>query len=257
MCKWRKKKITEPMTSVQRRLLSFSICDYPGSINDLRGCLNDARQAKSTLLGFWPDFDTRLFLDAEARVKTFKNNVSEAIASLSPGATVLIMADSCFSGTITRRFYERGVEEIHIPRNRFYATPGEPTNIISQPLFRGDLRWISLSGCGETDVSADAFINDAYHGAFSWFAFRLLGPGMTYREWHTEIRKYLPNAEFEQVPSLEGADYLLDRVVCDDQTLIIHNSTHGTTIGGDQAIVFYDGNLRDKEYFGLLSKIPA
>ena len=141
----------------------------------LRGCLNDSRQAKDTLLTHWPDFDIRRLLDTEATVSAFKSIVSAAIASLKPGATVCILSDSCFSATNTRLIHERGISDGHIQRNRFYATPGEPQRIVSRPFFlRSDINWIAISACGETQSAADAFINDNYHGAFSWYAFRLI-----------------------------------------------------------------------------------
>ena len=250
------------MEFAQRRFISAAINDYPGVVNDLRGCLNDSRQGKDTLLLNWPDFDIRRLLDAEATVQAFKNMVSSAIASLKPGATVCVLSDSCFSQTNTRIVHELGVQETHVPRNRFYATPGQPTKKIFRPFFlRSDINWIAMSACGETQTAADAFINDNYHGAFSWYAFRLLKPNMTYRHWAALIREYLPSDEYDQIPSIEGPDYLLDRLACADNTLIIHNSTHGTQLTGygeedvDEAICFYDGNLRDNEYFMLLNKI--
>jgi hypothetical protein len=260
MC-WKSKPIL-PMEYAERRLLSFAINDYPGSVNDLRGCLNDSRQAKDTLLTHWPDFDIRRYLDAEATVKSFKSNVTAAIGALKPGATVVVLADSCFSATVTRLFHKRGVEDGHIVRNRFYATPGEPTRPVARPFFlRSDVKWVAISACGEEQSAADAFINDAYHGAFSWYAFRLLSQGITYRHWFALIRQYLPSADFEQIPTIEGPDNLLDSLVFSNNTLIIHNSTHGTQLRGygeediDEAICLYDGNIRDNEYFELLNKI--
>lgn len=260
MC-WRP-KIVIPMEYAERRLLSFAINDYQGSVNDLRGCINDSRHAKDVFLSHWPDFDIRRFLDYEATVRAFNSAVASAIMSLKPGATVAVLSDSCFSSTNTRAMRKRGVGEGHIPKNRFYATPGEPIIPFAQPFFmRSDIKWIAISACGETQTAADAFINDAYHGAFSWTIFRLLNVGMTWRQWFNETRRFLPSDEFDQEPTLEGPEHLLDTLVCSGNTLIIHNSTHGTTLRGrgedavDQAIVLYDGNLRDKDYFALLSKV--
>jgi len=263
MCFKRKPIVIPPMEYAERRFISAAINDYPGSVNDLRGCLNDSRQGKDTLLSYWPDFDVRRLLDSEATVEAFKANVSAAIAALKPGATVCILSDSCFSQTNTRLFHER-VEETHLARNRFYATPGVQIQRTDRPFFmRSDINWIAMSACGELQTAADAYINDGYHGAFSWYAWRLLKPNMTYRHWMGLIKQYLPSADFDQIPSIEGPDHLLDRLVCVGNTLIIHNSTHGTQLTGiseeriDEAICLHDGNLRDNEYFSLLSKIVA
>lgn len=260
MC-W-KKPVPPTMEFAERRVLSFAINDYPGSTNDLRGCLNDSRQVKDTLLSHWPDFDVRRYLDSEATLKAFRTNVAAAVSLLKPGATVVVLADSCFSATVTRLFDKRGVEEYHRVKNRFYATPGQPVRTVSRPFFlRSDIKWVAISACGEEQYAADAYINDNYHGAFTWYAMRLLRQGITYRHWFAEIRQYLPSAQFDQIPTIEGPDYLLDQLVCSNNTLVIHNSTHGTQLNGiaeeaiDEAICLYDGNLRDNEYFQILSKI--
>jgi len=150
-------------------------------------------------------------------------------------------------------------------KNRFYQQPGVkmyPRLKTGTFAARGDIKWICISGCGETEYSADAYIDNAYHGAFTWYACKTLKPGITYRQWHKEICKYLPGTQFEQSPSIEGPDYLLDQMVCSTQTLFIHNSTHGTQLAGvggdepiDEAICLYDGNLRDDDYNLLLQNI--
>jgi len=263
MC-W-KKKPPVIVSPANRRLLSFTINDYPGSINDLNGCNNDGKQVKETLLTYWPDFDVKRFIDADAKLGTFKAEVAAAITALSPGATVLILADSCFSGTITRLMQIGLLAEFYPTRNRFYQQPGVTIfPKISTFVSKGDIRWIVISGCGETQYSADAYINGEYRGAFTYYAMKTLKPRITYRQWHTEIRKYLPGAQFEQAPTIEGPDELLDRTVFYGESLVIHNSTHGTQLPGgngdepiDEAICFYDGNLRDDDYYDLLNKIPV
>lgn len=246
-----------------RRLLSFTINDYAGSVNDLNGCNNDGKQAKETLLNYWPDFDVRRFMDHHATLDTFKSEVAASIKVLEPGATVLILPDSCFSGTVTRLFNPE--RQDYPTKNRFYQQPGVkmyPHLKTGTFAGRGDLKWICMSGCGETEYSSDAYIDGDYHGAFSWYAFKTLKPGITYRQWHKEICKYLPGTQFEQAPTIEGPDYLLDQMVFSTQTLTIHNSTHGTQLAGvggdepiDEAICLYDGNLRDDDYNLLLQNI--
>jgi|ERR1035437_1261652 hypothetical protein len=271
MC-WKKKPpvipvpIPEPIP-ISRTLLSFTINDYPGSINDLRGCNNDGKQVKEVLLNYWPDFAVTRFIDSQATIGAFKSAVASGISNLKPGGVVLVLPDSCFSGTITRAMLELGIlDKPHPTRNRFHRTEGENVHelrgfSIKTFVSADNINWIVISGCGSTQYSADAYINDAYHGAFTWFACKTLKPGMTYRQWYKEIAKNLPSSEYEQAPTLEGPSRLLDKVIFEDQTLVLHNSTHGTELQGngeiDQAICLYDGNLRDKEYYALLQKIPT
>jgi len=280
---WCKKKpnpiVPIVITPAKLTSLSFTINDYPGSINDLRGCNNDGLQVKETFLNSW-DFAIHRYIDYQAIIPTFKSTVASGISNLGPGGIVLVLPDSCFSGGVTRPMLELGLfDPKHPTRNRFHKTEevfsigeikqlGENVRgIFPQPLriktFVGanDINWIVISGCGSTQFSADAYIDNAYHGAFTWYAMKTLVKGMTYREWYNEITKYLPGSGFEQAPTLEGPSRLLDKVIFADQTLVIHNSTHGTELQGvgeiDQAICLYDGNLRDKEYYALLQKIPV
>jgi hypothetical protein len=265
MCWWKKPDPVAPVTiePAFRRLLSFTINDYAGSVNDLNGCNNDGKQLKEILLNYWLDFDVRRFMDHHATLATFKSEVAAAIKTLDSGATVLILPDSCFSGTVTRLFNPE--RQDYPTKNRFYQQPGvamRPRLKTGTFASRGDIKWICISGCGETEYSADAYIDNEYHGAFTYFACKTLQPGLTYREWFNEIRRYLPGTEFEQKPSLEGPDKLLDQEVFSTQTLVIHNSTHGTQLSGgddepiDEAICLYDGNLRDDDYNALLMQIP-
>ena len=254
--------------------LSFTINDYPGSINDLRGCNNDGLQVKETFLNSWPDFSIHRYIDYQATIPTFKSTVANGVSNLEAGGVVLILPDSCFSGGVTRAMLELGLfDSKHPTRNRFHKTEevfsiGEinrsgwyqKSPCIKTFVGANDINWIVISGCGSTQFSADAYIDNAYHGAFTWYAMKTLVKGMTYREWYNEITKYLPGSGFEQAPTLEGPSRLLDKVIFADQTLVIHNSTHGTELQGngeiDQAICLFDGNLRDKEYYSLLQKIP-
>lgn len=245
---------------VKLRLISGTINDYPGNIPDLNGCDADGKQAKETLLRYWSDFDIRRYRETQFNLKNFKLAVTKSIASLSPGAVVVVFADSCFSGGLSRDAFGLGGNTQ--TRNRFYAQPGiEIKPQIRTFVTSDEITWIVMAGCGPAQYCADAWLNNSYHGAYSWHAFNSLQPGMTYREWHTEIMKYLPGKGFEQIPVLEGPARLFNKVIGEDQTLIIHNSSHGTQvmIKGviHEAICLYNYNLTDTEYISWLSKISA
>lgn len=257
--------IEPPITEVKRRLLSFAINNYSGTANDLNGCLNDQENIASKLLTLFPDFDVRKFKDSEVTVNCYKTEVAKAISVLSPGATVLILPDSCFSGTITRKPGMGLVEEKHPSKNRFFDPGLPPRKKVGVKLFiKSNIRWIVISGCQEHQTSADAYINEKYNGAFTFYAALTLKAGITYKEWFTEIRKYLPNSSFDQSPTLEGPEELLNRKVFEDETLVVHNSSHGTYTydkngdeedGQDEALYLYDGMLIDDAIGTILDKI--
>lgn len=259
-----------PLLDLKKRALLFAINNYAGSGNDLNGCLNDQRDVADKLNKLFPgEFDIKKFSDSQVTADCYKSEVAKAIAQLGQGATVIVMADSCFSGTITKAFFMGFGEELHPTKNRFYQNPDLPIrNRVNVQFAKADttpMRWITISGCGEEQTSADAYINGEYHGAFTFYAMlSLLTTTMTYRQWHQEIRAHLPNKSFNQIPGLEGPDNLLDRVVFDGEVLLIHNSSHGTQTydkegdeadGYDEAIYLYDEMITDDEINALLQKI--
>jgi hypothetical protein len=262
MCFWKPNPVfTEP---VDFRLISATINDYPGDVNDLRGCNNDGRLAKETVLGHWPTANTHRLMDCQATVSAVTSSISDAVSFMKPDGVICVLADSCFSGEITKMFMGIVSQKVYnMPK--FYHTPGVAP-VLNYPLFQKEtrpLRWISIGGCGKVGYSADAFINGDYQGAFTYYAMKTLKPWMTYRQWYSTIRAYLPSGEFDQVPTLSGPEYLLDQVIGANQTLWIHNSSHGTQLNGtqgdavDEALCLYNGNLRDKDYFNLLNKLAA
>lgn len=122
------------------------------------------------------------------------------------GATVLLMLDSCFSGTATR--------EMHCGKSKFMPNPNLPPRkkrAVKTPI--EEMNWIVLSGCREDQTSADAYINGEYHGAFTYYALKSLVPGVTYTTWETALHRYLPNAYYDQYPTLEGKSSLLNKVI--------------------------------------------
>jgi len=231
--------------------LLFGINDYSGGDNDLNGCLNDLELAQSRLDGFQirkfkdsevtkkrfknelqyaldnaetgdiiyvhysghgtyvPDkngdeidgYDEALYLyDGEL----IDDETGEILQTVKDGVSVVLLLDSCFSGTATR-----------IKGKVRFMPPSEPKEAHKRikRIFHEDMKWIVISGCGENQTSADAYINGKYQGAFTYFAMSTLLTSYTYRQWHSKIREFLPSRTFEQAPTLEGPDEMLDRKV--------------------------------------------
>jgi len=67
---------------------------------------------------------------------------------------------------------------------------------------------VLLSGCKDEEYSYDACFNGRANGAFTYTALQTLRdlPGhATYSDWHREIRKILPSADYPQTPQLVGS----------------------------------------------------
>lgn len=248
----------KPAVHEQYKVISFAINNYPGSENDLRGCINDQKQVVETVPKEFENFVFKTYKDAQVTVANFKKVLKEAVLALIPGdflgihysghgtytrdysgdeadgydealylydgllidddineilqlipegATVFLMLDSCYSGTATRdvNIKNRGVN--------LYKGDVQPTKIRKRFAESEDMKWVVMSGSGEKQTSADAYIAGDYHGAFTWFAMGLLNKYHTYRTWHEAVVWQFRNSPYSQIPTLEGRYDLLDKLI--------------------------------------------
>lgn len=250
--------------SATHKALLFGINDYPGSSNDLRGCLNDLDDRQARLLKYWPQFQIRKFADKEATIARFINEAEKAIASMRPGEPVIISFDSCFSGTATRNDNRK----LAYKKSRF-MDPGLPPRQLRRHIFRTSLdtmKWLAYSACLESQTAADALIGGRYNGAFTFYDVKEMVPGITYGEHIERIKRYLPSNIYNQVPGLEGPDHLKSEKIFEKPTLYIAFSGHGSYTyaadsneidGMDETIVLYDGHLVDNRINQILMQIAV
>ena len=67
---------------------------------------------------------------------------------------------------------------------------------------------ILVSGCSDSEYSYDAEIDGRYNGAMTALAIRVIrqNPRVTYNDFYTSLRGYLPSSDYPQTPQLEGSD---------------------------------------------------
>jgi len=251
-----------PMVKTKLRFITFGR-NRPYGGNNLRGCVNNSYDFTKRFLALDPCFDVRMYLNRRASARNYLKAGGEAISLLDPGATVLILMDSCFSGSATRLL----TNPAHPTKNRFFD-PGLPVpEKVRSRVFssKADIHWMVMSACMEQESAADAYIDGRYVGAFSYHAVKSLKKGMTYLEWYQTVRSSLPGKIFSQTPTFEGPFELVNRRVGEGQTLIIHNSSHGSWAidqdgdeedGRDEGI-YLDRLLIDDEINIMLQKIPS
>jgi hypothetical protein len=236
-----------------KKALCVGINNYPGTSNDLQGCVNDANDWSAALIGF--GFETSLLLDSQATRQNIKTKLNDLVASagdgdvivftysghgtqvidisgdegdtydeaiyvydgailddhlreiidkIDPKATLVVISDSCFSGTVSRLAPGRS-------RPRFMPTE----NVTGERMVRqrfllpeANMAEILVSGCSDSEYSYDAEINGRYNGAMSALALSVIAqnPKVNYKEFYASLRTLLPSKEYPQTPQLEGAD---------------------------------------------------
>lgn len=149
-------------------------------------------------------------------------------APLARDTRLLLISDSCHSGTVTRaapgdaeadgprpRFMPMGnwLPEATLPRTaggrtaRVVAAPGEVSAFKGVVAGRG--QDLLLAGCreGPNNYSYDASFRGRPNGAFTYYALKTLKSlpaTASYADWHRQIAEHLPSASFPQSPQIVG-----------------------------------------------------
>lgn len=138
------------------------------------------------------------------------------------GARIIVISDSCHSGTLTRATRS-------LPENEMGAKAAQKARFLS-PVFyirddeemlrkarqaeslkaSGKIRAaaVLISGCRDEEYSYDARFNNRPNGAFTYASLQALKEvpaTASYRKWHQQIREYLPSINYPQTPQLSGS----------------------------------------------------
>jgi uncharacterized caspase-like protein len=143
---------------------------------------------------------------------------------LDPAASLTVVMDCCHSGTNTREpLPPPGLAQPEVVE-RFLPNPGDEerggahtgTPRRSRRRRDGDVHEVDIvetlvSGCRDTQTSADARIGSSYNGAFTYYLVRALreSPTSSYRDVHRRTLTGLRGL-YPQVPQLEGRGARLD-----------------------------------------------
>jgi len=159
------------------------------------------------------------------------DEIHAMFAARKPGVRLVLISDSCHSGTVTRAA-GADPDSDDLPRARFLpmgnwlpanqlprGASGKPVSSVvvtsgASPfvnaLSRGEDDLL-LSGCkeGPNNFSYDARIKGRPSGAFTYYALKALKAlpsGATYADWHAAITPvYLPSASYPQSPQIVGS----------------------------------------------------
>ena len=148
------------------------------------------------------------------------------------GVNLTVIMDCCHSGTNTRAIVppDAPVKERYLPSpsslKAVESGRSAPRKVSSElrgssraaraarDIVKADLPEILITGCRDTQTSADAFINGRYNGALTFAlvqAMRKGGGRLTYRDLHDRATAELKKRRFDQVPQLEGRSQRFDQ----------------------------------------------
>ncbi|MFN8258487.1 MAG: caspase family protein [Bacteroidales bacterium] len=133
------------------------------------------------------------------------DDLREIIANVDNKAQIVVIADSCFSGTVTKAAIPENLKPRFV---RSESVP--PTATLKKPFLSKvagmEMVEILLSGCNDKEYCYDAIINGKWNGAFTAYTIPLIQKDLTYNQLYTKIREKLPSANYPQTPQLEGSD---------------------------------------------------
>jgi hypothetical protein len=148
------------------------------------------------------------------------DRLHEIFKRLPMGAFLTMICDTCHSGTMTRGI---GAAPMNAPR----MLP--PPDFIMREIAKMEVsnynkvgekqrgetpqRHVLLSGCKESQVSMDAFIDNKYQGALTSSFLRVIKNDkiISWRKVHKKVVELLKKQGFAQDPQLRGAKELLER----------------------------------------------
>ena len=152
--------------------------------------------------------------------------------ALKSGVNLTVIMDCCHSGTNTRALLSPDAPSMP----RYLPNPWDLMAVESGRRLRGtveselrkssravrrksdvvnaDIAEVLVTGCRDTQTSADAYIGGSYNGALTYHlvkAIRQAKGKLTYRKLHQEVIALLKQGDYDQVPQLEGRKTRFDQ----------------------------------------------
>lgn len=169
-----------------------------------------------------PTYDEALCPYDVAENVLVDDELRELFADLPRGVALIVISDSCHSGTVTRAALSENLPGMRVPDDRrvrflnpalrgdrVLANPwrARPTREVKYP--ESKMKEILLSGCTDKEYSYDALIGSKYHGAMTYFALQAIREAnyqITYAQLLARLNYLLDEAGYPQHPQLEGSN---------------------------------------------------
>jgi len=129
------------------------------------------------------------------------DELREIFKSIPNGVQMIVVLDSCFSGTATRVLLKETSRKKYMelyPAEQLADMKKRKDILIGE-----DMKEILLAGCGDNEYSYDAYINGRYNGAFTRYAIDTVRENFSYEDFMNALRQKLPSRDYPQTPQLE------------------------------------------------------
>lgn len=148
------------------------------------------------------------------------DDLRQLFANIGKGVELVIISDSCFSGTVTRAAVAEAIPGLRTPddrRVRFLNPALRGDKVLENPWKampkskqkypESKMKELLLSGCTDKEYSYDALIGGVYHGAMSYYALEAIRTAnykLTFQQLVTRVNYLLDQGGYPQHPQLEG-----------------------------------------------------
>ena len=152
------------------------------------------------------------------------DEIHALFAERARGVKVVLLSDSCHSGSVIRwappvadskgsipRFLPPSawLPQDQLPRSGSGEMMRSMPQGTTAPAWLGSLSLaggdLLMAGCRDQEYSYDANFGGRPNGAFTYYALKSLSMDVTYAQWYKRIRDYLPGASYPQTPQIFGA----------------------------------------------------
>jgi uncharacterized caspase-like protein len=143
------------------------------------------------------------------------DEIHRLFSARAAGARILLISDSCHSGSVTRgREDDLDADtprarymplEAWMPRGELPVSWARPAKLMVGLARAGSD--LLLAGCQDTEYSWDTRFRGRPNGAFTYYALKTLRERKpaTYEAWFKAIREYLPSSRLPQSPQILGS----------------------------------------------------
>jgi len=138
------------------------------------------------------------------------DEIGNVLDIIPEGAKVILVFDSCYSGTVTKA--------ASMNQNRFHQMIGLPVrHNVNKKFAKGwklsTLNYIVITACEDYQVCMDAYFDGRYNGAFTYYWVQSLFKGVPYINTYKTVKYLLSESEFEQTPTIEGIEEMINKEI--------------------------------------------